>query len=94
MKKTMMYLPDEMHRYLARTAEGRRSSMAQITREAIAEYRERHADTGTTAIGVLFGVLADDNASTDLAVSVDETLEGYYAQDGAWEGEHLDASAD
>jgi hypothetical protein len=94
MKKTMMYLPDELHRYLAREAKARGSSMAEITREAIAEYRGRHADTGTAAVSALFGVLSDNDESTDLATSVDEALEGYYAPGGPWESEHRDASAD
>ena len=94
MKKTMMYLPDELHRYLAREAKARGSSMAEIAREAIAEYRGRHADSGTAAVGAIFGVLSDNDASTDLATSVDETLEGYYAPGGTWESEHRDASAD
>lgn len=30
MKKTMMYLPEELHRYLAREAESRGTSMAEF----------------------------------------------------------------
>jgi hypothetical protein len=94
MKKTMMYLPDELHRYLAREAKARGSSMAEIAREAITEYRGRHLGSDSTSLGSLFGVLSDTDTCTDLATSVDETLDDYYAPGGTWEGEHRDASAD
>lgn len=85
MKKTMMYLPEEMHRYLAREGAERGVSMAEIAREAIAEYRARGAADAATCVSSILGVLTDDDPATDLALRVDETLDAYYVEGGAWD---------
>lgn len=85
MKKTMMYLPDDMHRYLAREASERDTSMAEVAREAIAEYRARRtAEKGAGASG-LAGCVTDDLPDTDLASQVDEGLAEYFGACGGWE---------
>jgi hypothetical protein len=85
MKKTMMYLPDDMHRYLAREASERGISMAEIAREAIGQYRLRRAEELQPDVGALVGVLEDGIAVKDSATSIDETLAEYYGEGGAWE---------
>jgi len=85
MKKTMMYLPEEMHRYLTREGAERGVSMAEIAREAIAEYRARRAADSDTGVSAILGVLTDADPATDLALRVDETLDAYYAEGGAWD---------
>jgi hypothetical protein len=95
MKKTMMYLPDDMHRYLAREAADRGVSMAEVAREAIAQYRTRRATEAAPGLDALVGVLNDgDAARTDFAHTVDETLAEYYAEGGAWEQENGLAGTD
>lgn len=88
MKKTMMYLPDDMHRYLARESSERGVSMAEVAREAIAQYRARRAEERPPDVASLFGVIDDDLTRTDLAGTIDETLADHYAEGGAWEREH------
>ena len=83
-----MYLPDDMHRYLARESSERGVSMAEIAREAIAQYRTRRAEERQPDVANLIGVIEDDLTNTDLAGTVDETLAEHYAEDGAWEREH------
>ncbi len=87
----MMYLPDEMHRYLAREAKGRGVSMAEVAREAISYYRASHGDARTSSVEALVGALGDDVADPEMSVRVDETLAEYFAQDGDWERENLRA---
>jgi len=84
----MMYLPDDMHRYLARESSERGVSMAEIAREAIAQYRTRRAEERQPDISNLIGVIEDDLIQSDLALTIDETLSEHYAADGAWEREH------
>jgi hypothetical protein len=88
MKKTMMYLPDDMHGYLARESAERGVSMAEIAREAIAQYRARRAEERPPDVSSLVGVIDDDVARDDLALTIDETLADHYAQGGTWEQEH------
>lgn len=42
--RTQIYLPREQHRELKRTAERRSVSMAQLIREALAEFLNRESD--------------------------------------------------
>lgn len=88
MKKTMMYLPEELHRYLAREAAERRTSMAEIAREAISEYRVRHAGENAESVSELVGCLVDDLPDTDIAMQVDSGLDDYFGPGGEWESEH------
>ncbi|MBU4556881.1 MAG: ribbon-helix-helix domain-containing protein [Actinobacteria bacterium] len=88
MKKTMMYLPEELHRYLAREAESRGTSMAEIAREAIAEYRTVHTEERAVSVSALVGCIEDDRPETDLALHVDDGLTEFFAPDGAWEREN------
>lgn len=83
-----MYLPEDLHRYLAEQAQARGTSMAEIAREAIAEYRTAHASDAAQRVSTLFGCVTDDLPETDLALHVDDTLEAYFAADGPWESEH------
>lgn len=89
-----MYLPDDMHSYLAHEASERGISMAEVAREAIAQYRVMRAEEHRPSIGALVGVLSDGLAETDLASQVDSGLDVYYAPGGAWEQEHGVAAAD
>ena len=82
-----MYLPEELHRFLAREADARGTSMAEIAREAIGEYRARLAVERRPSVEALVGVVVDDDAATDLAERVDEVLAGHVADDAAWERE-------
>jgi hypothetical protein len=93
MKKTMMYLPDDMHRYLAREASERGMSMAEVAREAIGQYRLRRAEELQPDVGALVGVLDDEIVVKDSATSIDETLAGYYGEGGVWEQENGLAAA-
>lgn len=58
MKKTMMYLPEEMHRFLVRESAARDVSMAEIAREAISEYRTRRESESPPSVGALIGVVS------------------------------------
>lgn len=90
MKKTMIYLPEEMHRYLARESSERDVSMAEVVREAISEYRTRRlADEPVSGIEALFGCIGDDDSlPADASMRVDELLAEYYAEGGEWDQEH------
>ncbi len=94
MKKTMMYLPDDLHRFLVREAAARGSSMAEIAREAITQYRARTAEAEGSQVAALFGVLSDTDPATDLAMHVDDTLEEYYGEGGAFQTGGIDACTD
>ncbi len=83
-----MYLPDDMHRYLARESSERGVSMAEVAREAIAQYRTRQAEARPPDVASLIGVIEDDLTQTDLAATIDEALVDHYAEGGAWEREH------
>lgn len=83
-----MYLPDDMHRYLAHEASERGVSMAEVAREAIAQYRARRAEERRPDITGLIGMIEDDLTQTDLAITLDETLADHYAENGTWEREH------
>ena len=88
MKKTMMYLPDEMHGYLAREADERGVSMAEIAREAISQYRAAHEPATARDYSALIGIMNEPGETTDAASHVDEVLEGYFAARGEWDQEH------
>ncbi|MDP2183825.1 MAG: CopG family transcriptional regulator [Actinomycetota bacterium] len=85
MKKTMMYLPDDLHRFLVRESAERGVSMAEIAREAIGEYRAQREEQVHRGVQAIFGVLADDDEATDLALTIDQTLAEYFGEGGAFE---------
>lgn len=87
MKKTMMYLPDEMHRYLAREAKARGISMAEVAREAITQYQATREEASAADVSALFGVLGADVVDPDMSETVDRTLTDYFGADGEWERE-------
>ncbi len=84
MKKTMIYLPEEMHRYLTVEAGRRGVSMAELAREAIAHYRTEHAAEPAVTLDALFGSVQDTDPADDLALHIDEVLTDHYAS-GTWE---------
>jgi hypothetical protein len=88
MKKTMMYLPDEMHGYLVREADERGVSMAEIAREAISQYRAAHESGVVRDYSVLIGIVNEPGEITDAASQVDEVLDGYFAVKSEWDQEH------
>jgi hypothetical protein len=88
MKKTMIYLPDELHGYLAREAQEQDTSMAALVREAIAEYRTRKSELEPSDISAIFGCIPDDRPETDFAQRVDEGLSEYFAPGGQWDQEN------
>ena len=88
MKKTMMYLEEEMHAYLAQEASRRGISMAEIAREAIAQYRTQSAERPTPGIAAVIGLIDTPGPPTNDAERVDELLGEYYGPGGAWDREH------
>ena len=94
MKKTMMYLPEDMHRYLATESASRGVSMAEIAREAIAQYRTRASASAKTDISAVIGIVGESGPCTDDASRVDEVLDEYYATGGTWDEEHVVAGSD
>lgn len=89
MKKTMIYLPDDLHRYLSREAREHDTSMAALIREAVTDYRDRRAahDVG---IDALIACLDTQGSETDYAHDVDEGLAEYYAPAGLWDRENAE----
>lgn len=85
MKKTMMYLPDEMHGYLVREAKARGISMAEVAREAITQYRATREEASAADVSALFGALGPDVIDPDMSETVDGTLAEYFGADGEWE---------
>jgi hypothetical protein len=85
MKKTMMYLPDDMHRYLAREARERGISMAEVAREAISKYRASREAERATSVSALIGVLGDDVVDPGMSTSMDEVFAEYFGTGGSWE---------
>lgn len=83
-----MYLPDDMHRYLAREAGARRISMAEVAREAISQYRASREEAGTPHAAALIGVLGDDVVDPHMSLAVDKVLSEYFGPDGEWEREN------
>lgn len=73
----MMYLPDDLHRFLSQEAKRQGSSMAEIAREAIGQYRSARVASGP-GVAALFGVLTDDDPATDLSLHVDDSLDEHY----------------
>lgn len=94
MKKTMMYLPEELHAFLAEEARRRGSSMAEIAREAIAEYRVRSEVAPARDYSAIVGVIEDDDPATDLSMRTDELLGEYFKPGGEWDREHGLADSD
>lgn len=84
MKKTMMYLPEEMHRYLADQADHRGISMAEVVREAITHYRTANEQEPVVTLDALFESVQDTDPADDLALHIDEVLTDHYAS-GSWE---------
>ena len=91
MKKTMMYLPEEMHRYLSTEAASRGVSMAEIAREAITQYRANASSQAPADVSAIVGIVGGSGPPTDDASRVDEILGEYYAQGGTWDEEHRGA---
>lgn len=89
-----MYLPDDMHRYLATEAASRGVSMAEIAREAIAEYRSRVSEGVPADVSAIIGIANPTGPATDDASRVDEVLGEYYAAGGVWDEEHVVAGSD
>lgn len=94
MKKTMMYLPEEMHAFLAEEAEKRGVSMAEVAREAIAEYRTKSETRPKHNYMAIVGIIDDEGLETDIAEHVDEYLAEYYKVGGGWDQEHGLADSD
>lgn len=94
MKKTMMYLPDELHRYLQEEAARSGSSMAEVAREAIAEYRAAHEKPAQRDYSAIIGVIDVPGPPTDDTMHIDEVLAEYYRPGGAWDREHDCADVD
>lgn len=88
MKKTMMYLPDEMHRYLAREASARGISMAEVAREAISQYRASREQAESVDVSGLIGVLGVDVTDPGMSGSIDDTFADYFGPGGEWEREN------
>lgn len=94
MKKTMMYLPAEMHAYLADEAGRRGVSMAEVAREAIAEYRVRTEQVPKRNYMAIVGIIDDGGLETDFSSHIDEHLAEYYKVGGKWDQEHGFADSD
>jgi hypothetical protein len=88
MKKTMMYLPEELHDYLIEESARRGVSMAEIAREAIGEYRVSRQVAPKHNYEALIGCIDDDGPETDVSSHVDEYLAEYYKVGGKWDQEH------
>lgn len=88
MKKTMMYLPAEMHAYLVDQAERRGVSMAEIAREAITEYRTRTEQAPEHDYTAIIGIIDDGGPPSNDSERIDEILDEYYAVGGGWDREH------
>lgn len=94
MKKTMMYLPEDMHRYLSAEAARTGVSMAEIAREAIAQYRASHETAPAYDLDAIIGVIDASGSPTDDAERIGDALSEYYAPGGAWERENGLADTD
>lgn len=94
MKKTMMYLPDSLHRYLVDEAARQSTSMAQIAREAIAEYQSRKETPHSRDLSALIGALDELGPPSTDALNVDAHLGAHFASGGSWDEEHGHASTD
>jgi len=93
MKKTMMYLPDEMHAYLSRESRRRGVAMAEIAREALAAYRSAHEDAQGPALETLIGVIDEGGPLVEAASRYDELLGEGFAEGGEWERRKRHADA-
>ena len=89
MKKTMVYLPEDMHRFLTEEAERRGTSMAELVREAVAEYRtSSEAADSKSGLEALVGCLPSTGETTDIANNVDGVLADYFSPGGMWDQEN------
>lgn len=90
MKKTMMYLPEDMHRWLVGEAAARGVSMAEVVREAVGQYQAKAHDEVTPKRGVasLIGLIDVPDGPTDLVERMDEYEAEYYKQGGLYDQEH------
>lgn len=88
MKKTMMYLPEEMHDFLSEEAERRGVSMAEVAREAIAEYRARTEAPPKYDLDAFIGIIDEPGGPTDDVDHIDEIMAEYYKVGGKWDQEH------
>lgn len=94
MKKTMMYLPEEMHAFLVQEAEKRGVSMAELAREAIAEYRTKAETKPRYNLDAFIGIMDEPGPPTNDSEHVDELLNEYYKVGGKWDQEHGFADSD
>jgi hypothetical protein len=94
MKKTMMYLPDELHAYLAAESAKRGVSMAEIAREAIGTYRTAREAPPEHNYEAIIGVIDVPGPPSNDAEHVDEILAEYYRVGGKWDQEHGLADSD
>lgn len=62
--------------------------MAEIAREAIAEYRSRAETPAKTNYMAIVGVIDVPGGPTDDSMHVDEILAEYYKVGGKWDQEH------
>jgi len=83
-----MYLPEEMHDFLSEEAGRRGVSMAEVAREAIAEYRARSETPPKHNYMAIVGIIDDDDGPTDISERVDEYMAEYYKVGGTWDQEH------
>lgn len=83
-----MYLPEEMHAFLIEESARRDVSMAEVAREAIAEYSARRREAASVGIAGLVGFIAPADGPTHDAQRVDEILDDYYGEGGSWEQEN------
>ena len=84
----MMYLPEQMHAYLAEEAARRGVPMAEIAREAIAEYRTARESAPVPDIAALVNAIGGDGPPVETAARVDETLGEYFAEGSDWDQEN------
>lgn len=77
-----MYLPEELHRFLAAEAASREISMAEVAREAISEYRARAQAERPKGVRKLIGIIGEDAPASDVANELDAPLND--AEWAAW----------
>jgi hypothetical protein len=88
MKKTMIYLPEEMHRYLGAEASRQSKSMAEVVREALSEYRAHAEERSAPVFSGIIATISDSDPATDVSDRVDEVLGEYFEAGADWDKEH------
>lgn len=83
MKRTMMFLPDDLHAFLAEDAASRGVSMAEVAREAISEFRARRASEEADPLAIA-GLWVDPNGPDDLSEHVGDALMELGDDEEAW----------